>query len=234
MQKVISITEAMKRFPDFVPDWEVKHPGCEDWESVVLGNPKFGTVRHVVVVEIDESGDPVKPLYDKMRFEEGPAGRDFPGAIVIPWFELDGRRYVVLIRNERPVRKSNALEFPQGYVEGDETKIETALRELMEETDLSVSYLLDHSKLEPVRKLGDICPEPDWFPRAATVISVRVDPPDWFSQDMPVSVVGKEALYCFPPEHLDMIRQIDSSTTLAALALFLVLKPWSFDDPYHS
>jgi len=55
MQKVISVTETRKMFPDFEGYyWKARHPECKDPESVALGNPKFCTVRHVVVVDCDE------------------------------------------------------------------------------------------------------------------------------------------------------------------------------------
>jgi len=247
MQKVISITKARKLFPDFIPQWQANHPECTDPESVALANPKFATVRHVVVVEIDEDGNSVKALYDKIQVEEGPVDRDFPGAIVVPWFELFENhkwyRFVILIRNERPVRGSNALEFPQGYVEGDESAIRTGIRELMEETGLSIWELPGNRVLEAVKQLKDVCPEPDWFSRAPVIISVKVDAPESFSflrkqhglnAFMPggsfpeIVYLKKEGLYVSVPDNPGLIEEMDSATSIAALGLFLILRPWYF------
>lgn len=200
--KVIPITEAKRLFPDFQPRWRPHHPECRDPGSVVLGNPKFCTVRHVVVVVADESGKPTKALYDKMQVEEGASDQTFPGTIVIPWFRKDGRTFIVLLRKERPVRGTNSLEFPQGYAESMETTLETGVRELLEETGLS--------PISPgglIKRLQDVCPEPDWFPRAPAIVAVEVEK-------------GFGETY-YPVDDLSFVSEIDSGTSLGALMRFL-------------
>lgn len=200
-QKVISITEAKKYFPKFEPQWQAFHPDCKEPESVALGNPRFGTVRHMVVVLTDEQGIPTKPLYDKMQIEEGAADQSFPGTIIVPWFRMGFRIFIFLREKERPVRGTDALEFPQGYAERMETSSEAGIRELAEEMNLNPSGT--------VTELSGICPEPDWFPRTTAIVAVEVDPTE-INIDQ-----------CFSVDDLGFSLRIDSGTSLAALMRFL-------------
>lgn len=206
MDKTIPISQALALFPDFQTQWKPQHSNCADPLSVALGHPKFGTVRHVVVVKVDENGTIVKPLYDKMQFEEGPVNRPFPGAIIVPWFDTDEEGIKVMLRRKiRPARQTECLEFPQGYVEGMETAIETGARELLEEAGLTANP-------DSISQLPDICPEPDWFTKGTAVVAVGVQlMPDNFPLDFAA----------FPIENLTFCQAIDSATTLAALTRFI-------------
>jgi 8-oxo-dGTP pyrophosphatase MutT (NUDIX family) len=205
VDKVISIFEALALFPDFQPQWSPHHSGCPDPPSVVLGHPTFGIVRHVVVVQTDEGGRPIRPLYDKMQFDEGPVNRPFPGAIIVPWFDTDEEGLKVVLRRKiRPIRQTECLEFPQGYAEVMETAIETGARELLEETGLTADA-------NSIWRLPDICPEPDWFSKGTAVVAIGVEfVPDNFP-----------TWAAFPIDNLAFCNGIDSATTLAALTRFL-------------
>lgn len=208
MQKVIPITEAKKLFPDFEKIfWQHKHPECADPESVSLGNPKFCTVRHVVVVEVDENGKPTKALYDKMQIEEGSVGSKNPGAIIIPWYPGNDpateKFFVGLIKRERPVRNTNALEFPQDYSDPNEETTKTAVRELLEETGLSAVEII---------KLTPVCPEPDWFPKAPDVFAAQVKTP--LKKNSPLQFFSIR-------NNLHFTEKIDSGTSLGALVRFI-------------
>lgn len=61
---------------------------------------------------------------------------------VIPVHQVDGRRRYLLVQHH-----AGHWGFPKGHPEGDETPVESAVRELMEETGLAVSRLLDDHPL---------------------------------------------------------------------------------------
>jgi len=208
MLKAIPLSEAKKLFPDYQPQWKAQHPGCLDPQDVALGNPRFGTVRQMVIVETDETGTPIKPCWDQWQIEEGPVDRNFPGTIIVPYFwGDDGKDYIVLRKQQRPVRGTNTYEFPQGGVEGSETIAEVAIRELKEETGLSP---------HDVDVLLEICAEPDWFPRGTQIAAVRVD------SEEARSLVQKNNFAIFPLSDLAQFTEfMDAATSLAALMRFM-------------
>jgi 8-oxo-dGTP pyrophosphatase MutT (NUDIX family) len=200
----IPLTEALRLFPKFTPQWQPHHPECLDPPSVALGDPKHGVVRHIVVVETDPTDQPIKPLWDQWRIEEGPVGRDFPGTIIVPFYFNSAELIsIVLISHPRPIRGSVALEFPQGLVEGTESISENAARELKEETGLDAATIYE---------LQEICAEPDWFPRGTQVVAARVDGDQ---------VKPAKNLYSRTLGQLTFLAEIDSATSLAALMRFV-------------
>lgn len=206
---VISLPEAMRLFPDFRPEWQRHHFDCPDPNSVALGHPRFGLVRHIVLVETNEQGQPIKPLFDKFRIEEGSVENSYPGAIVIPWYFEAGICRVVLRKKWRPIRKTHCWEFPQGCSEKDESPIQCAIRELQEETGLIALT---------VQELVCVCPEPDYYSEGDAVIATEISP-DFSSRP------GE--LESFPLDNLEWTNQIDSATTLAALLRFIANLPGS-------
>lgn len=124
-------------FPHLNPGWSNKG------DSVVLSNPKFGTIFHVAVC--DNTG---KPLYDQ------PVWSEPIGAVIVPVDE-DGK--IAFIENYRPAIPQNpayvshppsisdlaqrgrfSLELPRGFSEPGEDSKTTAKRETQEETNFTV------------------------------------------------------------------------------------------------
>lgn len=207
MQKVIPLSEALRLFPDFRPQWREHHPDCVGpAEDVAVGHPKFATIRRVVVCECDENGNPIKALYDKIRFEEGPAGGNIPGSIIVPYFhrQFSGKVLVGLRQKERPTRQKTALEFSQGYAQAGETPEQCALRELAEETNID--------NVKEITLLIEICPEPDWFPRGTQIVSIQVTEASWDKS---------KNLEWFNLDNLSFTQRIDAATSLAALMRFI-------------
>jgi len=203
-RKAIPITEAMRLFPNFQPAWKPHNPECHDPESVAIGHPHFARIRHVVTVEVDEYGLPVKPLWDQIRLEEGPQNRTFPGTVTVPYCTIDGEIHVILRRHSRPVRESDSLEFTQGIVEGNETVTGCARREIREELGIDVLK---------VTELPEVCAEPDWFPRGTKIVAVQLNAKQVTAK--------KDQLNIFPISDLSFISQIDAATSVSAVMRFL-------------
>ena len=72
-------------------------------------------------------------------------------AVVVPAFEEDGRRRLVMVRQFRHGTDRESLEFPGGVVEPGEDPAAAARRELLEETGYRAG------RLTP---LGDLSPNP--------------------------------------------------------------------------
>lgn len=204
-QKVISLTEARRLFPRLRPQWQANHPDCKEPESVALGHPDFGTVRHVVVVETDEQGKPIRPLYDKMQVEEGPAKNRFPGSIIVPWYLCKGVKSIVLCRTSRPVLGDTCLEFPQGYAQNRaESPIEAGKRIIQTKFSLTATGWVE---------LPSVCPEPDWYSRGTAVVTAKL--PIRRHVDLP------RGLERFPINELQWTNQVVPATSLGALMRFL-------------
>lgn len=202
-KKVIPIDAAQQLFPDFQPSWLARNPECNDPASVAIGSPRFGTIRHVVVIETNNDGTPIKPLWDQIQIEEGPKDRDFPGVIIVPYFWDDGGKiHVVLRQRHRPTRGTNALEFPQGGIEDNETLEQCARRELIEETGLRPRKIIT---------LTPVCAEPDWFPRDTKIVAVLVDAAAAFHQ------CRSNLCSIYPIANLEFSDRINSATSVAAL-----------------
>lgn len=77
-------------------------------------------------------------------------------------FEKSCGAIVFKVENERPLfviveEKSGGCSFPKGHMEGNETEIETARREIFEETGLNPVFIEGFSETEtydPVEKPG--------------------------------------------------------------------------------
>ncbi len=67
------------------------------------------------------------------------------GAVV--YTIINGKRKYVIITNKKGI-----YGFPKGHIEKGETKIETALREIKEETNLDVNLLDDFKESETIIK----------------------------------------------------------------------------------
>lgn len=204
-RKAITITEARVLFPDFQPDWRCGNSRCIDPSSVAIGSPRFGTIRHVVVVETENDGTPIKPLWDQVVLEEGPKDHDSPGVIIVPYFSDAAGMHVVVRQRHRPIRGTNVFEFPQGGFETDETVTQCAARELEEETGLKAALITE---------LAPVCAEPDWFTRGTIIVAALVNAKE--------AQQRRGTCFTYPLTDLSFTKLIDAATSLAALMRFLV------------
>ena len=203
-RKAIPFTEAQALFPDFRPGWLEHNAECSDPPNVAIGSPRFGTIRHVVVIGTDADGTPTKPLWDQVVMEEGPKDRDFPGVIIVPYCLIGSQLYVILRPRHRPVRGTNALEFPQGGIEAGETSVQCAKRELEEETGLRAVNVVE---------LPSVCAEPDWFPRGTKIVAAAISSAQVEEHTDSYRVCSVS--------NLAFSTLIDTATSLAALVRFL-------------
>ncbi|OGZ58557.1 MAG: hypothetical protein A3B96_04305 [Candidatus Spechtbacteria bacterium RIFCSPHIGHO2_02_FULL_43_15b] len=70
------------------------------------------------------------------------------GSIILPWIIIERQLFVCVVRQYRPtIREENVLNAPMGRLDFGEEHLETAIRELREETGFTVSP--DRIKLLP-------------------------------------------------------------------------------------
>ena len=103
-------------------------------------------------------------LFDSFKITEK------PGAIIVPW-EVDAQNQVRvgMANAERHYPRQVFLEFPRGFGEKGERPIETAYRELFEETELVADGDAD------IVNLGLNNPNSSFFEHAIPVVAIRFD-----------------------------------------------------------
>ena len=116
--KLRTIDEVLKEFPDAKSCWKRQ----EDGSSL---NRHVGRLRQVVIC--DDDG---KPHFDRYIIDGN------QGVTVVPYDTQKGVIRVGLIQQERPVPGGLYLQAPMGQMDENETVIDTARRELLEETGL--------------------------------------------------------------------------------------------------
>jgi len=202
--KVKLLEDVLKTHPDFKPGWiEKPYGGME--------NPKFGSLSHIVVCKDDGT-----PIYDQYMIEEQ------PGSIVVPYDKKDGITRVGLVTQERPVPKREYAELPRGFGREDETALQTAYRELLEETGLRVSK-------EGVRLLGRININSSFYKTDVPIIAIGFENLDEMGN--PEGDKFAEKLIKAAPYDHDQIKdliaseKLECAMTQAALFRFMVYKP---------
>ncbi len=115
--------DVLKTHPFFTPGWGAIEDGG-------IENPNIARVSHVVICK-----DNGTPIYDQIMIEEK------PGSIVLPYDTSTGRVRVGLVLQERPISGKYLIEVPRGFGNPDEDALQTAYRELFEETGLDESSI---------------------------------------------------------------------------------------------
>ena len=202
--KVRLLEDVLKTHPDFKPGWTEKpHGGME--------NPRFGRLSHIVICEDDGT-----PKYDQYMIEEK------PGSIAIPYDEKKGIVRVGLVTQERAVPERNYTELPRGFGVGDETTLEIAYRENLEETGLRVSD-------EGVRLLGRININSTFYRTDVPIVAICFKDLDEMG-DPEGDKFAENLLKATPYDYnqvKDLIakEEIECSMTQAALFRFAIFKP---------
>ena len=203
--KVESLDDVVKTHPDFVPQWKTDRLGG-------MENPKFGKLSHVVVCKRDGT-----PLFDQYQIEEK------PGAVIIPYEEHNKNIRVGLVSQERVIPGKYYVEVPRGFGEGDESLLETAYRELFEETGLVSKDL---------RVIGKINPNTAFYATDIKVVAARFENLNRIKNPRSFSIVEniqKVETYSFK----DIVKlmksgRLDCGITQAALFKFGTYKPEFF------
>jgi|TARA_Y100000310_G_scaffold22495_1_gene21592 hypothetical protein len=131
MFDVKNVNEVRKDHPDFKSGWNF------DPTTGKFENPKFGYVEHVVLV--NETG---APQYDQYRIGEK------PGLVIIPYDIINGETVRVgLIRQERPVPRTNHFEAPRGFGSNGTALDDIAIQTLLRENNIEI---------EEARYIGEI------------------------------------------------------------------------------
>ena len=202
--KVRLLEDVLKAHPDFKPGWvERPYGGME--------NPKFGRLSHVVVCKDDGT-----PIYDQYMIEEQ------PGSIIVPYDEKDGIVRVGLVTQERPIPEREYAELPRGFGREDETALQTAYRELLEETGLKVSG-------EDIRLLGRINVNSSFYKTDIPIVAIK-----FYSLDEMGNPEGDkfaERLVKASPYNYNQIKdliaieKLECAMTQSALFRFISYKP---------
>lgn len=125
MRRTKKISEVFETHPFFKDKIEW---GKIDQDNVFC-HKDFGSIIHSIVCS--ESGEPIYdlPIFD---FTEN--------SVIIPYFKDENGKIskVFMIECERPSCNLNLMEFPGGNIEKLETPKQAAIRELKEETTLSI------------------------------------------------------------------------------------------------
>ncbi len=129
-----------------------------------------------------------------LRRSDNRAGSPRQASVMILLYPLDERLGMVLVqrsKNERDVH-SGQIALPGGAREGDETAIETALRETNEELGVSAgveiigtltTLYIPPSDFEVHPVVGYLARHPTWAPDPAEVDGVLECPVDWLLDD---------------------------------------------------
>jgi len=209
VMKIRKLSEVLKTYPDFKPGWQ--------WKDGELANPKYGSVKHVVVCKDDGT-----PIYDTYQIGET------AGAIVVPYYWKNNVLYLGFIDELRPMVKDGKGNqgkvvlrgVPRGFKDPGETLEEAAIRELGEETSAVVKKLTFIGRQNPNSTFYTTCGIP--------VFKAEVDP-EKISQlrpDVEEKIVKsnyyplKKALKKIQKDA--SAKKTECGLSLAALFLFLI------------
>lgn len=190
MLQVKSLEKVLAEKPDFK----------RGWTGDGMANPKFGSVTPVVVCK--ETGE---PIYDQYVIEE------VPGSIIIPYDACTRAIRVGLITSERHVPGKVVIEAPRGFGEKGETPLQTAYRELFEETGLSADQ-------NSVMVLGKINPNSAFYKTSISVVAIRFNKLEEIAnpgQNKDIERIRKIKPYTF-----EDIRKLNLECGLTQAALF--------------
>lgn len=105
------------------------------WDVTINGEPvkdvdTLSVVNHAMGIGFLYGKSPAGPYNQGRLVNRG-------GAIIVPTFEVDGEMYFLALEQVRPLVDSKPiLEFPRGQALSGEKSVDTARRELLEETGL--------------------------------------------------------------------------------------------------
>lgn len=129
-----------------------------------------------------------------LRRSENRAGSPRQASVMILLYPLDDQLAMALVRrseNEHDVH-SGQIGLPGGAREGDETAVETALRETGEELGVTAGVevigaltplYIPPSDFEVRPVVGHLAHRPTWVPDPAEVVDVLECPVDWLLDD---------------------------------------------------
>lgn len=156
-----SYNEVIGNHSEFKAGWNVD--GSAGWQT--LENPRFGKLEHVVHYNdkaSEEDKRSGKVGYDQYVIIET------PGTIIVPFDVHNGVYRVGMIVEPRPVPGKTYLALPRGFAEGDESALETAYRELSEETGY------DGRNRDAAIALGRINPNTAFYATSPYVVALRL------------------------------------------------------------
>lgn len=151
MVTILPLGEAREKDPGFNQKW------TKGMDDRILENQNFGWITHVAVV--DDNG---RILHDQYMIVERPT------VITVPWYcNGNGDLKIGLIQIFRPIPRISSWETPRGFATENEIDVETAQRELLEETGLMTLSL---------ERIGLINPNTSFYLTSIPVFAVEVDP----------------------------------------------------------
>lgn len=113
---------------DNKPGWEVTLNG-----DVVEGVETLTAINHAMGIGFLYGASPAGPYNQGRLVNRG-------GAVIVPTIEVDGDLYFLALSQVRPLLDDEPiLEFPRGQALADEASVDTARRELLEETGLNLN-----------------------------------------------------------------------------------------------
>jgi ADP-ribose pyrophosphatase len=134
--------------------------------------------------------------------------------VIIPIIE---DREIVMLRPFRPVLEDAPLEFPGGGGSNNELPVETAARELMEETGLAIDDLSRFKARTP------FCLSPNRMPRLHHVFEVRVT-----AEEADRMKPDGEEIYSIERYSLEEAEELIASGTIYVAAVAGILASWLF------
>lgn len=163
-------------------------------------------------------------LYENNFLEIKMINKNYPflrmkraGSVIVP-FDKDGNVY--LLERER-VRLGHVYELPRGFVDLNEVSAMAALRELKEESGLT---LVNEDDLD---FLGHLQPDTGVMDNEVSCYCVEVEPTtDYFHRDTDEEDEVHRVIRVTKKELVDLIkrRKISDSYTLSGLMLFNTIK----------
>ena len=134
-----------------------------------------------------------------------------PHAVAI--IALDYSNNVLLVKQYRPALGKEILEIPAGLMEEGESPIETAVRELKEETGyLPIRESIDY--------LGYMCPTVGYSDEILHFVKLKIDKSSYVGQNLDERESINEVLFMPIRDFIEKARRLeihDSKTLVAAL-----------------